>query len=211
ATVTLQFSNFDFMPFLQSVFQTNLKGQSYVGGKVVAEGPLRNPSALTLTAEIPKLTAQMEGVELHNQEPIRVSMANQTVRIDSLALEGTDTRFRAGGTVSLLGDRRVDLRANGRLNLKLVQSFNADVNSGGSVDVNLSVAGTIAKPELVGEMTITNGTVSLIDFPNGLSSINGTLVFNQERVQVQTLTARTGGGDIHIGGFATYNPGFAFN
>src|SRR5581483_2094519 len=35
--------------------------------------------------------------------------------------------------------------------------------------------------------------------------------FNQERVQVQTLTARTGGGDIHIGGFATYNPGFAFN
>lgn len=211
ASVTLKFSNFDFMPFLQSVFQTSLKGQSYVGGTVVVEGPLRNPEALTLTAEIPKLTAEMEGVELHNREPIRVSMANQMVRIDSLRLEGTDTRFRAGGTVSLSGDRKVNLRASGRLNLKLAQSFNSDINSGGSVDVNLSVGGTITKPELVGEVTVASGLVSLIDFPNGLSSINGTLVFNEQRVQVQTLTARTGGGEVHIGGFATYNPGFAFN
>ncbi len=211
ATITLELSNFDFMPFLQSVFQTKMKGQSYVGGKVLVEGPLKDPTALTLRAEIPKLTAEMEGVELHNREPIRVSMANQIVRLDSVRLEGTDTRFRASGTVSLTGDRKIDLRANGRLNLKLVQSFNADMNSGGSVDVNMSVGGTLSNPDLVGEAKIANGAVSLIDFPNGLSSINGTLIFNEQRVQVQSLTARTGGGDIRIGGFATYNPDFAFN
>jgi translocation and assembly module TamB len=211
ATVALQFSNFDFMPFLQSIFHTNLNGQSYVGGNVVIEGPLKNPAALALTAEIPKLTAQMEGVELHNQEPIRITMANQLVKIDSLRLEGTDTQFRANGSVSLIGDRKVDLHANGRLNLKLVQSFNSDINSGGAVDVNLSVSGTVSRPNLVGEVQIANGSVSLIDFPNGLSGINGTLVFNEQRVQVQSLTARTGGGDIRIGGFATYNPGLAFN
>ena len=211
AKVNLRFSNFDFMPFLQSVFQTNLNGQSYVGGTVAIEGPLRNPAALTLTAEIPKLTAEMQGVEMHNVEPIRVSMTNELVRLESLHLEGTDTQFRAGGTINLEEDRTINLHADGRLNLKLVQSFNSDLNSGGSVDVHLVVGGAVSKPNLVGEVKISNGAVSLIDFPNGLSSINGTLVFNEQRIQVQDLTARTGGGDLRIGGFATYNPGFAFN
>jgi len=211
ANINLQFSNFDFMPFMQSVFQTKLAGQSYVGGTMLISGPLKDPDALTVQAQIPKLTAQMEGVELHNEQPIRISMANQTVRLDSLQLTGTDTEVTAGGTVSLNGSRKMDIRADGRLNLKLAQSFDSDINSGGFVDFNVSVGGTLSKPSIIGEVKVTNGAISLIDFPNGLSAINGTLVFNQERIQVQSLTARTGGGDIRIGGFATYSPSVAFN
>jgi len=211
ANITAQFSNFDFMPFLQSVFQTKLTGQSYVGGTLVLEGPLKEPSALTVKAEIPKLTAQSQGVEMHNAEPIRVSIVKQKLHLDSLHLEGTDTQFTAGGSVDLSGARKMDVQAEGRLNLKLVQSFNSDMNSSGLVDFNVSVGGSIPKPTIVGEVKVTNCAVSMIDFPNGLSNINGSLIFNQERIQVQTLTARTGGGDIRIGGFATYYPGVAFN
>lgn len=211
AKLILRFSNFDFMPFMQSVFQTKLAGQSYVGGSLTLDGPLKEPGKIVAEAVIPKLTAQMEGVELHNEEPIRVTVANQVVRLESLHLAGTDTRFTAGGTVSLVGNQTMDLHADGRLNLKLAQSFNSDINSNGFVDLNVVVSGTVLKPNIVGEVKVSNGAVSLIDFPNGLSSINGTLVFNEQRVQVQSLTARTGGGDIRIGGFASYNPGLAFN
>ena len=211
AHITAQFSNFDFMPFLQSVFQTKLGGQSYVGGTLTLEGPLRDPSSLTVVAQIPKLTAQMEGVELRNTEPIRFSMANQKVNLDSLHLTGTDTQFTATGSIDLTGNRPINMRADGRLNLKLAQSFDPDISSGGFVDFNVTVAGTTSKPSIVGEVKITNGAVSLIDFPNGLSNINGSLVFNEERIQIQSLTARTGGGDIRLGGFATYYPGIAFN
>jgi translocation and assembly module TamB len=211
SNLNVEFSNFDFMPFLQSAVQSKLSGQSYVGGTLKIDGPLKNPDALTVLAQIPRLTAQMEGVELHNAEPIRLSVMNGVVRLDSFQLAGTDTQLTAQGAVDLGGDRRMNVRAQGRLNLKLVQSFNSDLNSGGLVDLNLNVGGTLNKPDVVGELKITNGALSLIDFPNGLSEINGNLIFNEERIQVQSLTARTGGGQIQIGGFATYNPRVAFN
>jgi translocation and assembly module TamB len=43
--------------------------------------------------------------------------------------------------------------------------------------------------------------------PNGLSSLNGTLVFNEDRLEVENLTAMTGGGQLKIGGFLTYRNG----
>src|SRR6202008_1683196 len=99
--LTVQFSNFNFMTFLQSAFQSKLSGQSYVGGMLTIEGPLKNPEALTLHAEIPKLTAQMEGVELHSAEPIRLSVVNGLMQLDSFHLLGTDTQLTAGGSVDL--------------------------------------------------------------------------------------------------------------
>ncbi|MGZ4814556.1 MAG: translocation/assembly module TamB domain-containing protein, partial [Terriglobales bacterium] len=211
ANITARFDNFDFMPLLQSMLQTKLSWQSYVGGTLKLEGPLKEPEALTVVADIPKLTAQMEGVEMHSAEPIKISMINQKLHLDSLYLVGTDTQLTASGAVDLSGRTKMDIRADGRLNLKLAQSFDPGINSGGFVDFNVSVGGAVSKPAIVGEVKVTNGAVSLIDFPNGLSNINGTLLFNEERIQVQSLTAQTGGGDIRIGGFATYSPGVAFN
>ena len=211
ANMTVQVTDFDFMPFLDAAFQTSLKGQSYVGGKLTITGPLKNPSAISVQAEIPRLRAEMQGIEMHNADPIRLSVNNERVRLDSFNLVGTDTQFTAVGSLSLSEDRRISLRADGRLNLKLAQSFDSDINSSGFVDVHINVRGTVSRPNLVGEVKLTNGAASFIDFPNGLSNINGTLVFNEERIQVQTLTARTGGGEIRIGGFATYNPSVAFN
>jgi translocation and assembly module TamB len=207
----VQFSNFDFMPFLQSASQGKMSGQSYLGGTLLIEGPLRDLTKLTVRAEIPKLTAQMGGVEIHNAEPITATMVNEVVRFENFHLVGTDTQFTAGGTIDFNRNGRLDFRADGRLNLKLAQSFNSGVNSSGFVDINIVANGLVNKPNIVGELKVTNGTLSLIDFPNGLSNINGSMVFNEERLQVQTLTARTGGGDLRIGGYATYSPRIAFS
>jgi len=53
--------------------------------------------------------------------------------------------------------------------------------------------------------------LSLIDLPNGLSEINGALVFNENRLQVERLTARSGGGLLELGGFISYANGIYFN
>ena len=45
-----------------------------------------------------------------------------------------------------------------------------------------------------------------------MSDINGSLIFNQDRLQVETLTAHTGGGLVTFGGYATaYNGKFNFD
>jgi translocation and assembly module TamB len=57
-----------------------------------------------------------------------------------------------------------------------------------------------------GRVQITHGALAYSDLPSGLSEINGTLVFNQNRLQIETLTARTGGGAVAFAGYATtYN------
>jgi translocation and assembly module TamB len=62
-----------------------------------------------------------------------------------------------------------------------------------------------------GTVQISNAGISFIDLPNGLSDINGTLTFNEDRLQVQTLTARTGGGVLNLGGFVSYSNGLFAN
>src|SRR5436305_5571439 len=57
-----------------------------------------------------------------------------------------------------------------------------------------------------GKVQIENGAIAHIDLPSALSEINGSLIFNQDRLQIENLTARTGGGLVTFGGYATsYN------
>ena len=43
--------------------------------------------------------------------------------------------------------------------------------------------------------------------PNGLSQLNGSLEFNQNRLEVRSLTAMTGGGQLTLGGYLAYKHG----
>lgn len=211
ANITVRFTNFDFMPFLKTALRGRINGTSFVGGTVTVQGPLKQPRDLTIVTEIPELRAEMEGVQIRNAEPIRAQMINEVMRIESFKLVGTDTEMDVRGSVDIGGDRRIRLRSSGRLNMKLAETASPDISSSGLMDFNVVLSGTIGDPSLNGQVHVTNGAVNFIDFPNGLSKINGTLVFTEERAQVQNLTAHTGGGDIQIGGFVTFSPQLAFN
>jgi translocation and assembly module TamB len=64
----------------------------------------------------------------------------------------------------------------------------------------------MARPAFQGRLQISNGSVAYSDLPSQLSDVNGSLVFNQDRLQIETLTAHVGGGLIEFGGYASaYN------
>jgi translocation and assembly module TamB len=212
ADVYFRFHQFD----LDSIFQTYMRGavsgHSRADGEVHMVGPLRRPHELQFTANLDNLDADVEDVKIKNQGPIRFSVANQALQIDQFHLVGQDTDISANGRVHLTGDRELDLRAQGRVNLKLIESFNPDFTSSGVVSVDVSMAGPMAKPVLQGRVQVTSGAVAYIDLPSALSDINGSLVFNQDRLQIESLTAHTGGGLVTFGGYATaYNGKFNFD
>jgi translocation and assembly module TamB len=195
---------------LDAIFKTYLRGavngHSRADGEVHMVGPLRRPRELQFTANVDNLDADVENVKIKNQGPIRFSMAEQTLQIDQFHLVGEDTDISATGKVRLSGERELDLRAQGRVNLKLIESLNPDFTSSGAVSVDLSVGGTVAKPLTQGQLKVDHGAIAYIDLPSALSDINGSLIFNQDRLQVQSLTAHTGGGLVTFGGYATaYN------
>src|SRR6185437_1664986 len=62
-----------------------------------------------------------------------------------------------------------------------------------------------------GRVDLVDAGISFLDLPNGLSHINGTLVFAQDRIRIQKLTAQTGGGELNVGGFLAYRNGLYFD
>jgi len=138
-------------------------------------------------------------------------VAKQIVNLEQLRLTGEGTDLSARGTFQLTGNHDLDLRADGRLNMKLLESFSPDLTSAGIVNVGVAVNGTVANPSFQGKLAVTNGALTSVDLPNGLSNINGSLVFNQNRLQIETLTAQIGGGNINLTGFMTFGPQLNFN
>src|ERR1022692_1545933 len=69
----------------------------------------------------------------------------------------------------------------------------------------------MAQPAISGRIDIQHGGLSMIDLPAGLGDINGSLVFNQDRLDVERLTARTGGGLVTFAGSITYGRTIGFN
>ena len=67
--------------------------------------------------------------------------------------------------------------------------------------------GPLKNPGLRGRIDFENGSLSLEDLPNGLSQLHGTLEFNQNRLEVTSLTAMSGGGLLSVGGSLAYQHG----
>jgi len=211
-TINLHFNHLD----VDSVFRTYLKrrvtGQSAVAGDLQLRGPLRQPRELEVIANLSDVFADIEHIKVRNNGSISFTISHEFLRIQQFRLIGEGTDLSAGGTVQLDGEHELDLRAQGHASLQLIQSFNSDFTSSGEVAVDLTVGGTIGKPTTQGRLEVTNGSIAYSDLPSALSAINGSAVFNQDRLQIETLTARVGGGVVTFGGYATaYNRQLNFN
>src|SRR5258708_16750780 len=91
--------------------------------------------------------------------------------------------------------------------MALWQSLNPKILARGDLGVNLNAGGTLSQPVLQGRLEVKNTYVSHNDFPSGLSALNGVLLFDRNRIQIESLSGTTGGGTIALTRFATYQSG----
>jgi len=204
STVDLHFEHFDADALLRSYWQAPTTAHAVIAGDLHLQGPLRQPRDLSLTGSLKDLNVNVENVSLRNDGPIRFSVSSQLLRVEPFHLVGEDTDFSGNGTMQLSGERLLDLRAQGQINLKLLESFDSAFTSSGMASVDIAVSGPLTQPITQGRVQVTNGAIAYSDLPSALSEINGSLLFNQDRLQVETLTARSGGGQVTFGGSATW-------
>jgi translocation and assembly module TamB len=201
---TLRFSHLDVDSLIQAYFQGRITGHSAIAGELTVDGPLRKPHQLTALANLNDVFFDVENIKLGNSGPIQIALKDDALSLKQLHLVGDVTDFTANGSVQLTGDRDLDLRSDGQVNMKLIESFNPDFTTSGTVTMGLSIAGTVSNPVLRGRVQIVDGAISYVDLPSGLSGLNGSLVFTQDRLQIESLTTRTGGGTLNLGGYMTY-------
>ncbi len=204
ANLSFRMNQLDLDALWNSYASGRLTGHSAVDGSLELRGPLRQPSQWSLDGTVTELSLDVENIKLHNQDPIRFTLANQVVNIQQFHMLGEGTDLTAHGSVQISGARALDLAADGRLDLKLLSSFDSDFTSSGLVTMKLTVGGTVAEPLPQGRIQVANGALSYANLPSGLSELNGSLLFSRDHVHVETLSARTGGGTLDLKGDATY-------
>jgi translocation and assembly module TamB len=204
---TLNFSRLNIGDFLAMAHVNGLTGESDLEGVVNLDGPLANPQQMRGEARIKDLKANIAGVHLHSEGGAHATMGNSRISLDPLHVTGEQTDLQIRGSVSLADKRQLDLAANGTINLKLIETIDPDVTASGTTTFRLEAHGPLNNPELSGRIDFANASLALEDLPNSLSQLSGTLEFNRNRLEVKSLTAMSGGGQLSVSGYLAYTHG----
>ena len=215
----LTLANFDVARPLALFRAGSAAAQSNISGTINISGPAKTPTALTGSALFQSFEITSQGITLKAAEPLTIGLRNGLATLDQVHITGPDTDMRANGTAQLFGavnpktkqpesgSGKLNIDANGSISMALAHTFDPDLLTSGKVVFAVNAGGILSKPSLTGKVQFQNVNLAIEDIPNGLSNMNGTLVFNEDRLNVESLVATTGGGQIKIGGFLTYRNG----
>jgi translocation and assembly module TamB len=201
ANMSFHFSHLDADPFLDGLFRKHFLRNSTVAGDIRVQGPLRDPEQLNLTGNLSDLYAEVAKAQVRNDGPIHFALSARSFNLDTFHFVGENTDLSGAGSLQLT-DRALNFQARGKVDMKLLQSYDPDITSSGLITGEGVVTGTLDAPLVKGSLQVQGGAISDINLPSALSDINGTLRFNQNQVTIENLTAHVGGGTVGFTGRA---------
>jgi translocation and assembly module TamB len=198
-------TNIDLDPFLLTALHVKqFSGHGEAAGDISVNGSLKDTHSLVVDAQLSHLVLNYENVRLENVGPIHFRSSKDTFQIEPATLQGTDTNLQIAGSVGFAGQRNVDLKLNGVLDLRLLTGFIPDLDARGTAQINASFEGTMDRPRITGKVHVENSSTRVADFPTGLSNIKGDLIFDAARAYFQGVTAEVGGGTLNLTGSVSY-------
>ncbi|MHB8302387.1 MAG: translocation/assembly module TamB domain-containing protein [Acidobacteriaceae bacterium] len=207
AQLEMTFAGFNVDPLLRLLDPSGVTAKSALQGRITMAGPLRQLSAMQADANLDAFTATVGRLPIHSEGPIRASLHNGIVQVQPLRLRGADLDLVTDGTIDLLQDDRLRLHSEGTVNATLLSLAEPDASASGTMRFVLDARGTARAPDLRGRAQLKNVTVHLLNVTNGLTDMNGELLFDQDRLVVQHLQGHSGGGALAFGGFVGYRNG----
>ncbi|HXY23970.1 MAG TPA: translocation/assembly module TamB domain-containing protein [Candidatus Acidoferrum sp.] len=197
--------NIDLNPFLlTAVHLEDFSGNANADGDIALTGSLRQPESIVVDANLSRLAMTYANVRLENVGAVHFRSAKNALEIDPVTLRGTDTNLQISGSVQFAGERAVGLKLNGGLDLRLLSGLMPDLDARGPAQINASFEGSLDKPRITGRVHIENASARAVDFPSGLSAIQGDLVFDATRLYLENLGAESGGGKMQFTGSVNY-------
>lgn len=188
--------------------------EAVVDGTATVSGPLERTQDLRGTVRLSNLDLRSAPAtngrkprvtfDLQNTGPVVVALDRSVVTVQSAHLQGRYADVNVTGTAALTGAKAINLRADGKVNLELLEAFSPNIYSAGAITLAATVTGTRDQPSVNGTLRLQNASVNLADLPNGLSDGNGVITFNGTQAVIQNLTGRSGGGKITLAGMVNY-------
>ena len=201
----ISIKNIDLDPFLLTALHLqNFRGHANADGDIAVNGALRRPESIVVDANFSRMAMEYANVELQNTGVVHFRSSRDSLEIEPVTFRGKDTNLQIAGSVLFTGRRALALRLNGGLDLRLLSGYVPDLDARGSAQINTSFEGTLDRPRINGRVHIENASARVADFPTGLSTVKGDLVFDATRLHFENLSAESGGGSLHLAGSVNY-------
>ena len=197
------------MATYSSSVPTGFQGQTEVHATL--RGPLKDTARVEAHVSIPVLQASYQSLQIGIKQPIRADYSNSVATLQPADIEGTGTSLHAQGRIPIGGSSTPTIAATGSLDLRILKILAPDVQSSGSLAVDVKASGTSSAPQVQGQVRLQNVAFSTQDAPIGIEKLNGTLDISNDRVQVSQMRGTMGGGQVSLGGAITYRPNLQFN
>ncbi len=209
AQANLTFAGFNFEPLLRltRLSGSGIEGNSSLDGKVTMSGPLKQVSAIQAEADLNAFSATVNHRPIHSVGPVAISLRGGVVQLAQVHIQGEDMDMSAAGTVDLLHDYKLRLHSEGSIDARLVEVLYPDVQSSGQLRFQINARGTARQPDLRGRAQISHVSLHMLNVTNGLTDMNGEMLFDQDRLVVQQLSGSSGGGELQMTGFVGYSKG----
>lgn len=205
----LAIANLDLNPVVAILGMSGVESHRPLNAEATLNGPISDRKQLRGELTLSPISITAQKINLATDQPVHLTLKENRLILDPLVVAGPNIHFTAQGSMNLLGRRHwIKLNTTGTLDMQLAKVFSHNLNSSGKISFGIDAGGTIEHPSLNGLAQISDVNLSLENYINGLSRLNGTLVFNEGRVDLKDVTGYSGGGQIALTGFATYAAGF---
>ena len=168
-------------------------------GTVAVDGTLLDVERLDVDVAVDRLALTVFDFALENDGPVRLSLADNALRVDRMRLRGEGTNLELSGEVTL-ADERLALRAEGNASLGILEGLIADVRSRGTMRLTADIGGSLEAPIISGEARVRDGRIRHLALPHALDAVNGRVVLEPGGIRFDELSAQLGGGSVSFGG-----------
>jgi outer membrane protein assembly complex protein YaeT len=192
---------------LQSIRGAPEEVQGSVSLQARAEAAEPSLDAVRATVTIPRMELDVAGLSFREPKPGKISLEKGVARIAEFALEGPGTEVRAEGTADLHSRRPLDVQVKVKSNAAVLASFAPAVSADGPVELELSVKGPPANPELAGFFQTENARVALESPPILADELKVRVNFAGSRASIAQFEGSLNGGRMTATGGLRYAEG----
>jgi autotransporter translocation and assembly factor TamB len=167
-----------------------------LNGAVMLHGDKKHISG---TSIIRKIALSMYGYSFTNEKDVRLDLNNRQLLLDKISLRSGNTSLRIDGSLEL--GKEYNLVFEGSSDISLFKSFSSKIGlMKGDAEFVIAVSGDWESPRINGGVNLTNGAFGLKEYPYRLGSLNGYLFMDNDKIVLQNLTGKLGGGDVKLSG-----------
>ncbi|MEA2164326.1 MAG: translocation and assembly module TamB [Thermoanaerobaculia bacterium] len=168
-------------------------------------GKLTSFETLRIDATFPEFNVKVSEHPFLPARPLHLSLRDGRLVFDDFELSlgpngSTPATFVVSGFAEVTGAKKLAIDLHGTLEAALLQLFVADLRADGPIVVAGTLGGTMAAPQFTGTAEFQNASARLPGFPQTIDAITGTLVFRADRIDIDSIRLRLGGGQIVLGG-----------